>query len=183
MQLCGPFFFLLCLVHTRCAQCSMCSTSARLRWWWWRFFSVTLATELFAYNYLGQQQFRIYHFYAFCIKNKFNNCLVSGVCVCVCVNSQVPDCECTVPAYIWYVRGMRLLLLWAQLDSWARSAPHTSLHIHFLLVSTGFCIAFALSTTEKSAAMIRFYVWSAHCLLPADCMEKAFWIFHLNFRP
>lgn len=41
------------------------------------FLPVTLATELFAYNYLGQQQFCIYHFYAFYIKNKFNNCFVS----------------------------------------------------------------------------------------------------------
>lgn len=52
------------------------------------FWSVTFATELFAWmrdcsnnnnnKYLGQQQSRIYHFYAFCIKNKFNNCFVLG---------------------------------------------------------------------------------------------------------
>lgn len=133
-------------------------------------------------KYLGQQQFRIYHFYAFYIKNKFNNCFVFGV--------QVPASAIhafdTWYAYAHYVRAS--ISVYYELNCTlvrARSSHPT----HFFASISGWlslciCIAFRLSQAQKPTTTIRCCVLK--CPSKPTAWEKnhfEFFIYIFAIRP
>lgn len=143
------------------------------------FFSpVTLATELFAYNYLGQQQFCIYHFYAFYIKNKFNNCFVSWASAYFAQMHACMRLKCDMHA-----SGSNFRIMSSTLLSCVLQPTHISSH-SLPDGSDLLLYRFSLDNNDGNKKHNDDSVLCLKCPLNAHWMngEKTFWIFHLHFR-